>query len=93
VTFNDILKKEYQYGATISMVEEKQVSIPNSFLRNVSNLIMAIAILFLVVWTTVMFLKHGKLFDVGVYSVFIILFLFGLTGRLLYTDRIRKGGE
>jgi hypothetical protein len=75
------------------MVEEKQVSLPNSFLRNVSNVMMAIAILFLIVWTAVMFLQQGKLFDVGVYSVFIILFLFGLTGRLLYTDRMRKGGE
>ncbi len=75
------------------MVEEKQVTLPNSYLRGVSNLLIAISILLLVVWTVVMFLKQGKLFDVGLYSVFIVLFLFGLTGRLLYTDRMRKGGE
>lgn len=89
----DILKKDYKYGAAIPMVEEKQVSLPNSYLRGFSNILMAISILLLVVWTIVMFLKQGKLFDVGIYSVFTILFLFGLTGRLLYTDRMRKGGE
>jgi len=75
------------------MVEDKHIALPNSYLRGLSNVLIAFSILLLVVWTVVMFLKQGKLFDVGLYSVFIVLFLFGLTGRLLYTDRMRKGGE
>ncbi len=75
-------------GRPIPMVEEKHSVLPPIFMKGFFTFLLIVSIVLLVGWTTVMYIRAGRLFDVGLYSVFIVLFTFGLTGRLLYSHKI-----
>jgi len=66
------------------MPEEKEVKLPYGFVKNLFTLLMLAGILLYVGWTILMIVTAGIFFDLGLYSICIIMILFGLAGRLLY---------
>ncbi|MEA3557834.1 MAG: hypothetical protein U9R75_01125 [Candidatus Thermoplasmatota archaeon] len=75
------------------MVEEKQVMLPRSLVRNLFTLLMAAGIVLYASWTVVLVVKHGVFFDLGLYSICIIMVLFGLTGRMLFGGQAKTDSQ
>lgn len=69
------------------MAEEKEVPLPTGFLKKLSTFIMIAGILLYVGWSILLIVTKGIFFDLGLYSVCIIMVLMGLTGRLLYSHK------
>lgn len=66
------------------MVEDKQVLLPGSFVKGLFTLLMIAGVVLYIAWTGFLIVKHGVFFDFGLYSLCIVMFLFGLTGRMLF---------
>jgi len=66
------------------MPEEKEVKLPYGLVKNLFTLLMITGILLYVAWSVLLIATKGIFFDLGLYSVCIIMTLFGLAGRLLY---------
>ncbi|MBN1390444.1 MAG: hypothetical protein JXA22_07370 [Candidatus Thermoplasmatota archaeon] len=69
------------------MAEEKDVKLPLGLVKNIFTLLMIAGILLYVAWTILMIVTKGIFFDLGLYSVCIIMVLMGLAGRLLYSHK------
>jgi len=74
------------------MVEDKAVKMPNTFVRGLYTAMAVAGIVLYIVWMIAASIVNGKvmIFDLGLYSVCIILILMGLTGRFLYSEKIKK---
>ena len=75
------------------MVDTKDTPIPKSIIRTLSTVLMIMGILLYIGWIITASIINGKiiLFDLGLYSITIIMFLMGLTGRYLYGLKMAKG--
>jgi len=69
------------------MPEEKEVKLPYGLVKNLFTLLMIAGILLYIAWTVLMIVTQGIFFDLGLYSICIIMILFGLAGRLLYSHK------
>ncbi len=56
------------------------------------GLVLIVGIVLYVGWTALYLAPEGKYFDVGLFSLSIILILFGLTGYVLYGEIERRRG-
>ena len=75
------------------MVEEKQVMLPRNVIKNLFTLLMVAGIVLYISWSAVLIVKHGVFFDLGLYSICIIMVLFGLTGRMLYGGQSKTDSQ
>ncbi|MGA1873597.1 MAG: hypothetical protein ACMUHY_07980 [Thermoplasmatota archaeon] len=69
------------------MPEEKEVKLPRSLVKNLFTLLMIAGILLYVSWSILLIVTKGIFFDLGLYSICIVMILFGLAGRLLYAHK------
>ena len=92
VPFGDILNYHKLDWAPVPMVEDKAVKMPNTFVRGLYTAMAVAGIVLYIVWMIAASIVNGKvmIFDLGLYSVCIILILMGLTGRFLYSEKIKK---
>lgn len=61
----------------------------NSVLRLLSFMLFGIAVIFYVGWG----IAYGDWFDIGLYSITVVLGAFGLTGFFLFNQKIKEGIE
>lgn len=75
------------------MVDERESQIPMGLVRNLFTALMVFGIILYVGWIIAASIINGKviIFDLGLYSITILMFLMGLTGRYLYGLKIAKG--
>ena len=75
------------------MVDERESQLPKPLIRNMFTVLMVLGILLYVVWLIAASIINGKviIFDLGLYSITILMFLMGLTGRYLYGLKIAEG--
>jgi hypothetical protein len=74
------------------MPEEKEIGLPNSFVKNFFTVLMVAGILLYLTWSVVLIVAKGIFFDIGLYSICIVMILGGLAGRLLYGHKQRVEG-
>ncbi|MFO8050490.1 MAG: hypothetical protein R6V01_02180 [Thermoplasmatota archaeon] len=75
------------------MAEEKQVLLPRNLVKNLFTILMVAGILLYLGWTAVLIIRHGVFFDFGLYSICIIMVLFGLTGRMLFGGQAKMESQ
>ena len=75
------------------MVDERESQLPKPLIRNMFTVLMVLGIILYVGWLIAASIINGKviIFDLGLYSITIIMFLMGLTGRYLYGLKIAEG--
>ncbi len=75
------------------MVDEKSTQMPKSLIRSLFTALMVFGILLYVIWIIAASIINEKviLFDLGLYSITIIMILMGMTGRYLYGLKMTKG--
>jgi hypothetical protein len=69
------------------MPDDKEVELPNGVIKTLFTLLMAAGIILYASWTIFLIVTKGIFFDIGLYSICIVMILGGLTGRLIYGYR------
>jgi len=61
----------------------------------ISDMLFLGGVLIYIIWTVLYLLPEGKLFDVGLFSICIVITLFGLVGHFHYRnlERAQKGAQ
>lgn len=74
------------------MVDERESQLPKPLIRNMFTILMVMGIILYVGWLIAASIINGKviIFDLGLYSITILMFLMGLTGRYLYGLKIAR---
>jgi hypothetical protein len=75
------------------MPDEKEVELPNSVIKALFTLLMVAGILLYASWTIFLIVTKGIFFDIGLYSICIVMILGGLTGRLIYGYRAKTQAQ
>ncbi len=75
------------------MSDEKSTQLPKSLIRNLFTALMVFGILLYVGWIITASIINEKviIFDLGLYSITILMILMGMTGRYLYGLKMAKG--
>ena len=75
------------------MVDERESQLPKPLIRNMFTVLMVLGVILYVGWLIAASIINGKVivFDLGLYSITILMFLMGLTGRYLYGLKIAEG--
>ena len=74
------------------MPEEKDIGLPNYFVKNFFTVLMVAGLLLYLTWSVFLIITKGIFFDIGLYSICIVMVLGGLTGRLLYSHKQKMEG-
>ena len=74
------------------MPEEKDVGLPNYFVKNFFTVLMVAGLLLYLSWSVFLIFTKGIFFDLGLYSICIVMVLGGLAGRLLYAHKEKVEG-
>jgi len=69
------------------MPEDKEVELPSSVIKMLFTVLMAAGIILYASWSIFLIITRGIFFDIGLYSICIVMILGGLTGRLIYGYR------
>ncbi len=72
------------------MAEEPEVKMPLSIIRGAFTILLVIGVLLYVGWTVLLIIEKGIFFDLGLYSICVVMILMGLFGRLLYGHKIKQ---
>ena len=72
------------------MPEEQPVELPANFIKMLFTLLMVAGILLYAVWSIFLIVTKGIFFDLGLYSLCVVMILGGLTGRLVYGHRAKS---
>ncbi len=74
------------------MVDERESQLPKPLIRTMFTILMVMGIILYVGWLIAASIINGKviIFDLGLYSITILMFLMGLTGRYLYGLKIAR---
>lgn len=87
-----MLNYEKCHGRSISMPEEKDIGLPNYFVKNFFTVLMVAGLLLYLTWSVFLIITKGIFFDLGLYSICIVMVLGGLAGRLLYSHKQKMEG-
>ncbi|MFW3147095.1 MAG: hypothetical protein ACMUIE_09820 [Thermoplasmatota archaeon] len=66
------------------MVDDKKAELPRGLIKNLFTALMVAGILLYVPWQIYLIAVKNIWFDIGLYSLCVIMILMGLTGRLVY---------